>query len=495
MSDNIIKVNVDKIKGAVSSGAPVSITTYTLPRAVERYMEDTLSEFLTELGQTQMAEYLTYCLGELTTNAKKANTKRVYFKEKGLNINDSNDYKKGMASFKMDTLTEQRHYVSLQRKAGLYVKLMLQVREGKIKIEVRNNSELTVFEYKRIHDKHTRAEQYSSLEEALSQLLDDSEGAGLGLVMMVLMLKKIGLVEENFQTVCEGGETINRIILPLSDDKDMDVLSAEFAAAIEDLPQFPENITRLNKLLSDPDSNMADIAAQIRSDVTLTGELLKTVNSPSFGLGKACSSIEDATKMVGIRGIKNLLSSIGTVDSFKGVSGSKEELWKHAYMVASYALSIAKNFCGKEKATIDDSYICGLLHDMGKIVFETAHPDLLGSLAEKCAAKGTPTGTLEKLVSGVNHGEVGAKIAERWNFPESITSVIRYHHSPTNAPAESEKLSCVVYLADFIAHYQAGETTFDDANSDVLAIFNITDENALDTLSKRLRAAFEKDRG
>ena len=69
----------------------------------------------------------------------------------------------------------------------------------KIKIEVRNNSELTAFEYKRIHDKIVKAHQYSSIEEAFSQILDDTEGAGLGLIIMILMLRKIGLTDDNYQ--------------------------------------------------------------------------------------------------------------------------------------------------------------------------------------------------------------------------------------------------------------------------------------------------------
>ena len=216
MAAQKIAVDLEKIKTAIHSGIPLSITTYTLPREMETYMGDILSAFLTELDQQQMIQYLSYCLSELMTNAKKANTKRVYFSEKHLNIMDAGDYKAGMATFKADTLGNIDHYLQLQKKAGLYVKLLLQVRANKIRIEVRNNCPLTVFEYKRIHDKLTRAQQYASIEEALSQILDDSEGAGLGLIIMILMLEKIGLTEENFQSISENGEKITRIILPLS---------------------------------------------------------------------------------------------------------------------------------------------------------------------------------------------------------------------------------------------------------------------------------------
>jgi putative nucleotidyltransferase with HDIG domain len=497
MNAKKMSVDADKIKMAIRSGIPLSITTYTLPHEMEIYMGDVLTAFLTELNQQQMIQYLNYCLNELITNAKKANTKRVYFKEKNLDITNEADYTKGMKTFKEDTLNNINYYLNLQKKAGLYVKLLLQMRNNKIKVEVRNNSTLTVFEYKRIHDKLARAQQYTSVEEALTQILDDTEGAGLGLVIMILMLEKIGLTEENFQTLCENGETITRIILPLSEQtqKEMSIIASEFIKTIDDLPQFPENIAHLNRLLSDPDSKMSDIAMQISNDVTLTGELLKLVNSAAFALATPCASIADAVKLVGIRGIKNLLYSIGSVESFANVSGSKEALWTHAYKVAFYSYNMARNFCPSDKSVIDDSYICGLLHDMGKIIFETAHPELLEKVMKICEDKGASPDTFEKLISGVNHGEIGAKVAEKWNFPDVITSVIRYHHEPENSPKEVRKLTSLVYLADLMAHYQDHEVDFYQIDTDVLKLFKISTEDQFQKISERLRLAFNKENG
>ncbi|HAH60875.1 MAG TPA: hypothetical protein DCL73_02110 [Treponema sp.] len=495
MTAQKMSVDLDKIRMAVRTGIPLSITTYTLPHEMEIYMNDVLTAFLMELNQQQMIQYLNYCLNELITNAKKANTKRVYFRDKELDITNENDYNLGMKTFKEDMLNNINYYLQLQKKEGLYVKLLLQMRNNKIKIEVRNNSALTVFEYKRIHDKLARAQQYTSVEEALTQILDDTEGAGLGLVIMILMLEKIGLTEENFQTLCENGETITRIILPLSEEmqKEMNIVSAEFVRTIDDLPQFPENIVHLSRLLSDPDSKMSDIAMQISNDVTLTAELLKLVNSAAFALANPCASIADAVKLVGLRGIKNLLYSIGSVQAFTNVSGSREELWTHSYRVAFYSYNMARNFCTSERSVIDDAYICGLLHDMGKIIFETAHPDLLAKVMQICRTKGVSQDIFEKLISGVNHGEIGARIAERWNFPDVITCVIRHHHEPENSPKEARRLTSLVYLSDLMVHYQQGEVDFYQIDPEVLRMFKISTEEQFKKISDRLKNAFDRE--
>lgn len=493
MAEKKFPVDSQKITMAIRSGLPLTITTYTLPHDMEMYMDQILAEFLTQLGQQHMIQYLSYCQQELITNAKKANTKRIYFAEKGLDITDEKDYKVGMENFKEDTLNNINYYLEKQKRAGLYVKLVLQFRGNKVKMEVRNNSNMVVHEYKRIHDKLCRVQQYTSIEDALSKVLDDSEGAGLGLIIMILMLQKIGLTEDNFQTLCQNGETITRIILPLSEKTEYEInaISQEFENAIEDLPQFPENIARLNQLLSNPDAKMSDIAMQIRNDVALTGELLKQVNSAAFALHTPCKSIAEAVKLIGIRGIKNMLFTIGSLKTFASVSGSYEKLWVHAYQVAYYSYNIARNFCGSDKSIVEDSYVCGLLHDMGKIVFENAHPDFLEGIKSVCHSKDLNPDLFEKILSGVNHGEIGAKIAEKWNFPSTLVDCIRYHHAPEDAPEESASLVYVVNFADALCHYQDFEIDYYQFDSATLQRFNITSEAQLSKISEKLKAAFK----
>ena len=488
------EIDVSKIRMAVQAGVPLTITTYTLPQKMQEFMEQVLSEFLRELNQQHLTEYLKYCFNELIVNAKKANTKRVYFEEKGLDITSPADYELGMRTYKQDTLGNIDHYLQLQKEKGLYVKLVLQARNNKIKIDVRNNVELTIFEYKRIHDKVSRAQQYESMAQAMDEILDDSEGAGLGLIIMILMLQKIGCTDENYQFLCENGETITRMVIPLSGkaQDDLSVISREFVAAIDDLPQFQDNIIKINNLLSDPDSKMSDIARQISNDVTLSADLLKLVNSAAFALSSPCRSIGDAVKLVGIHGVRNLLLTIGSMNNLVSDDSKNKGLWSHSYKVAFYSHNLARNFCTApaDRYAQDDAYICGLLHDMGKLIFETAHPDSLSQIRAMCEERGIEPDVFERLFAGANHGEVGSMIARKWNFPDVIVDVIKYHHSPDIAPEQIRKLTSVVYTADLICHWQEHDIEYYQFDEDILALFNLNQEEKLRQLSERLQESF-----
>ena len=489
-----LSVDVSKIKKAVLSGIPLTITTYTLPHEIEMYIEQVLETFLRELGQEKLKDYMVYCVRELAVNAKKANTKRVYFLERGLDLSSPEDYKIGMENFKNDTLENIAHYLQLQKDKGLYVKLVFQVKGQIINLEVRNNVAVTKTELIRIHDKLARSRQYNSLEEALTQVLDDSEGAGLGLVILVLMLKKVGLDEDCFDIIGTDAETIARVSIPLDQTRveNIAILSKAIVDQITSLPQFPENIVMIQKLINDPKSEMADIARHISMDPAMTADLLKIVNSAQFMLSKKVDSISEAVKMVGIRGIKNLLYSYGTQKLLGDDTTDKKALWEHSYRTAFYAYNLAKNF-RKDRNLLDDSYVGGILHDMGKIIFASVHPELLNKIRDFCGEKEIPTATFEDLSAGMNHAEIGALIAEKWNFPDNLVSAIRLHHDPTLAPADVKDLVETVYLANMLCEYETGAVAFDQMEKKTLTTFGISSGKQIEALIERFASGFKRE--
>jgi len=488
-------LDIEKIVHAARNSIPLTIKTFTLPHEMEIYLGQVLEVFLKELGQEVLKDPLTYCLRELAANAKKANTKRVYFHEKGLNILDDAQYQSGMQRFKSETLDNINHWLTLQKEAGFYIKVIFQIRNQNLNLYVCNNAEITQKEQIRVYDRIARSRAFSSLEEALATVLDDSEGAGLGIVIMVLMLKKLGLNEDAFDIDTKNGETIARLSIPMANVRieNLESLSKKVVEEIESLPNFPENIALLQKMLSDPDSEITEMARQVSTDPAMTADLLKLVNSAQFMLPKKVDNIVEAVKMVGLRGLKNLLYSYGTQKILGGTDDAKvKSLWTHSYKTAFYAYSLAKNFLRK-KEIFDDVYVGGILHDMGKIVFSNAHPKLMDKIAKFSREKEIPKELFEDMTAGLNHSQIGALIAEKWNFPEALVNSIRYHHEPQNAPNSSRDIVDTVYFANLLANYEEKLVGFDQIDRRVLAAFHMPSEEHVKRVLERLKQAFEQE--
>jgi hypothetical protein len=109
--EEILTIDEAKIKRSILSELPLTITTFTLPRETEIYIEDFVNVFLNLTGQDRIKDYIVYCIRELAVNAKKANTKRVFFIDRGLDITNPDDYKKGMGNFKETTLSNIAYYL------------------------------------------------------------------------------------------------------------------------------------------------------------------------------------------------------------------------------------------------------------------------------------------------------------------------------------------------------------------------------------------------
>lgn len=489
------EIDLGQIKRATQKSLPLTYKTYTLPHETEIYLDRVLEAFLGELGQHKLKEPLSYCLRELAVNAKKANTKRVYFLEKGLDLNADRDYDLGMKDFKTETFDNIQHFLQKQKELGLYVKVVFQTRGKALTITVRNNVEITKKEQIRVFDRLARSRAFTSLEEAFATVMDSTEGAGLGIVILVLMMKKIGLTEDCFNIDTEDGETVASITIPFSEVhlEQLEALTQAIVKEVDNLPQFPDNIVALQRLIADPDSEISAIAREISVDPSLTADLLKLVNSAQFMLPKRVDNIVEAVKLVGTKGVRNLLYAHGTQKILGEKYSEMRALWQHSYRTAYYAYMLAKAF-KRRKEILDDVYVGGILHDLGQIVIASLHPDLLERIKKVCHEKAIESRLLENFSVGLNHAEVGALIARKWNFPEPLIDAIRYHHEPAAAAAASRDIVASVYLANSICEMEREKMGYEQIDSSTLREFGIETEAQLGAIQQRLAKGFEEQR-
>jgi HD-like signal output (HDOD) protein len=139
---------------------------------------------------------------------------------------------------------------------------------------------------------------------------------------------------------------------------------------------------------------------------------------------------------------------------------------------------------------MDDAYIGGMLHDMGKIVFSTVHPTLLEKIRSFCKDKGIPADTFEDIAGGMNHAEIGARIAEKWNFPEGLVSSIRYHHEPALHTGDHRDVVDIVYLANAFCEYENKNLSWEQIDPSVLANFGFANEKQFAPVVEKMSEGF-----
>lgn len=205
---------------AISEEKMLTIRTYSYLSRERDYIDEVLRNYLSDVNLTKLLNQVSYCVHELAGNAYKANTKRVYFNEKGLVITDPADYLKGMRNFKIETVNQVLYFQDLQKKASLYVRFDFKKIDDYLVIRVRNNISLTLEEQDRINHKMEMARSYDTLVEAYSSVEDSSEGAGLGIVMMVIMLKSLGFGQDSLHIYTHEGETVAELVLDTLVDVD-----------------------------------------------------------------------------------------------------------------------------------------------------------------------------------------------------------------------------------------------------------------------------------
>lgn len=234
----------------------------------------------------------------------------------------------------------------------------------------------------------------------------------------------------------------------------------------------------LKKTIDDPRKSIIDAGNIIDKDPALSMRLLKLVNSAFFGFPSRIATISHAITLIGTQELQNLVLSTLIIDRFSMLPNgmlSMHDFWAMSLRSALTAKELAAHWENNENK--EAIFICGLLHEIGKLVFYRRIPELareVGLLVESTGADEVET---ERRLIGFDHYETGAELARLWKLPAIISETIEQHcHLDYAGPYQTA--SSIVRSANLI-----GKMAFYDSETDLAAI-GIPDEQLSDIIDK-----------
>lgn len=215
------------------------------------------------------------------------------------------------------------------------------------------------------------------------------------------------------------------------------------------LPALPQILLKLMELCQSEDAGMTELARLIANDAAVTARMFAVANSAAYQRGARKMVLVQALSALGVETIKTLVISESVYQTFSGfeqaVGVDLRGFWKHALTAAVLAREVARKMGYPH---LEEAYLAGLLHDVGRLALLTAAPAEYGP--NFLARDDTQLCAVEQQVLLINHAEAGAWLAERWHLDALVADAILYHHEPLQQLESAHPLVRIVALAHLL---------------------------------------------
>jgi HD-like signal output (HDOD) protein len=243
--------------------------------------------------------------------------------------------------------------------------------------------------------------------------------------------------------------------MPFADDADSAIddikpfdIDAAMVATISStsirLPPFSHVVSELQRVLARADFSVRDLVAAVQNEQGLVAAILSNANSARYaGMGEA-ATLPQAIARIGGQELFQLVVSLELGRSFASdgpLAGLRRIAWRDAVIAALLMQGLA----GRAGIPRDKAFLCGLLHDVGKLVAITAIEDIIAAHDE---ARAMTLSDWQDVVERY-HVELGIVAAARWELPALFADVIGHHHAPERAGALRPVVD-VVAMADHV---------------------------------------------
>jgi len=213
------------------------------------------------------------------------------------------------------------------------------------------------------------------------------------------------------------------------------------------LPAMPQILLKLMELCQDEDAGMAEIAKLVANDAGMASRMMKIANSAAYQRGVRKVGLVQALSTLGLDLIKTMVICESVFQTFNGFphtsSTDLRGFWKHSLTTAVLARDIAKSM---KYAQVEEAYLAGLLHDVGRLALLAAAPESYSFDFHNVDDDRLCSAELRSV--HISHPEAGAWLIERWSLDSFLADSVLYHHEDVNRVMNAHPLIRIVRLAN-----------------------------------------------
>lgn len=226
-----------------------------------------------------------------------------------------------------------------------------------------------------------------------------------------------------------------------------------------ELPVLPDIYIRLKEEIKSDSADVNSVSSILEVDASLSADILKAINSAAYGLRAPVSALTQAISLLGFGEVSNIVLAVKVLEQFPPGKANKalepKRFWEHSLATACAARVVSRYSVGVSKENKDDSFIAGLLHDMGKLVEMRYFPEDFQRAVLLCRKELLTIEMAEKKVFEFSHQDVGAFLADKWNMSRNLVKSLEMHNTPWDLDEEDDgfQLVSIIHIADVIARF------------------------------------------
>jgi len=188
------------------------------------------------------------------------------------------------------------------------------------------------------------------------------------------------------------------------------------------IPPFPAALGRLLVLAESDDATPEAVEEAVGLDPALATRAIQLTGSAALGRARPAASVREALLVLGLRGIRNLAFAQFTRRLVVRSGVIDELLWEQSLATAAGTQLLLE---AREPSVADDAYLCGLLHNVGAVALNNAHPERYARVIRRAIAEQRPVGDAERDEFGCNNASITEQVVSSWSLPPCVIETLR----------------------------------------------------------------------